>query len=398
MQLGIPIFMLFAVYGIVNTFLPVLLRIQGHTATNIGILLALFEISGIIFPFLLSPKLEKSRSKYRFLLFAAAIMIITSFPIVLFGNFWVSAICLCLFAVGFKGAVPASDTMINLALGKKRAQYGTIRVFGSIGFVIMTLIMQFFLNGESAAKTELCIWFALPAFLFLLSLFVFPKELKTGAIHQTENEGAGEKSGNFENEENKNKGVFAKFPPFFIAVIFLLFATFFALTPATKLFSLYVQEYLHLDCAPGLWALSAATEIPFMFFSGKFLKRFGSVKLIIFCSVVAGVRVLIYILLPNLAGAVIGQSLNAVTYGLLHPAAVLFAAEYAPENAKTTGNAMYSLFAVGFAAIIGNAIGGFVIDNFGYPALFYSFGIIPFLALGIFAIIYRRIKPAEPAK
>ncbi len=393
MQLGIPIFMLFAVYGIVNTFLPVLLRIQGHTATNIGILLALFEISGIIFPFLLSPKLENSKSKYRFLLFSAAVMAVTSFPLILFSNFWGSALCLAVFAIGFKGAVPASDTMINLSLGENRAQYGTIRVFGSIGFVIMTLIMQAFLNGETASKSQLCIWFALPAFMFLLSLFIFPKELKTGSIHQKQNTQT-EKSADA-NTFQKTKGFFAGFPPFFIAVIFLLFATFFALTPATKLFSLYVQEYLHLDCAPALWALSATTEIPFMFFSGKFLKRFGSVKLIIFCAAVAGVRVLIYILIPNLAGAIIGQSLNAVTYGLLHPAAVLFAAEYAPENAKTTGNAMYSLFAVGFAAIIGNATGGFVIDHFGYPALFYSFGIIPFLALGIFALIYRHIKPAK---
>ena len=390
MRLGLPVFMLFAIYGIVNTFLPILLRLKSYSATNIGLLLSIFEISGIVFPFLLSTKLENSKSKYRFLLFCAFIMSITIFPLIIFENFYLSLVCLSLFAIGFKGAVPASDTMINLSLAKNPSQYGTIRVFGSVGFVFMTLIMQLFLNAQTVSKNQLCIWFFVPIFLFFLSLFVFPKELKTGSIHQTqiakiESEKAGEKI------ENGKKKIF-NFSPFFIAVIFLLFSTFFALTPATKLFSLYVTEFLHLNCASALWAISATTEIPFMFFSGKFLKRFGCVKLIIFCAIIASVRLLIYILIPNLAGAIIGQSLNAITYGLLHPAAVLFAFKYAPPNAKTLANAMYSIFAIGLASILGNAIGGFVIDKFGYKTLFLSFGFIPIFALIVFAFFYKKIK------
>jgi len=55
MKMSAPIFLLFAIYGVINVYLPLVLRSMGFTPSHVGYLLALFEVAGLVFPFLLSP-------------------------------------------------------------------------------------------------------------------------------------------------------------------------------------------------------------------------------------------------------------------------------------------------------------------------------------------------------
>ena len=48
---GVPYFLLFSIYAIINAYLPIMLRTLGFSTAQIGILLGIIEIVGVCAPF-----------------------------------------------------------------------------------------------------------------------------------------------------------------------------------------------------------------------------------------------------------------------------------------------------------------------------------------------------------
>ena len=175
MIMGIPLFLLFCVYGVVNTYLPILLFLLGYSPTLIGILQGIFDAAGLIFPIFISSRVDAKGNYGITMILCGAIMAVMPPLLIYVRNFWISAFALAVFAIGFKGAVPVSDALISRMLGTSNTNYGKIRVTGSIGFVFITLFLQItqLINTTSAASIAL--WLILPAFLFSLSVIVIPR-------------------------------------------------------------------------------------------------------------------------------------------------------------------------------------------------------------------------------
>ncbi len=386
MVMGIPFFLLFAVYGVVNAYLPILLFRLGYSATLIGLLQGIFEASGLIFPIFVSTKVDKKGNYGFVMILLGLLMVIVLPPLVFIQNFWVTAVVLSLFAIGYKGAVPVADALVSRNLGSGSTNYGKVRVLGSIGFVCITLLLQFTRLINADSPLSIAVWIGLPAFLFSLSIVLLPGLLKQypqtvvtsfDAIPET----------------FRKKGISAlkEFPFSFWFGIFLIFLGFLGMTPSQRFFSLYVQEYLHLKSYAGLWALAAAAEVPFMFLSGKFIRRFGTEKLIVISLLAITVRNLVYALFPSFGGAVAGQLFHSICFGLFHPAAVIFVCERAPKRLMVVGLTLYSSVSVGIASVFGNVIGGVIIDSFGYRFLFTFFGIFPLIGIALFVMLRGRL-------
>ena len=189
---------------------------------------------------------------------------------------------------------------------------------------------------------------------------------------------------------------FGQFSPYYWLVLALIFLTMFGQAPTNHFFSMYVREYLHSDAAGFLWVLSALSEIPFMFFSNRFIRRYGSVKLLLFCSAASSVRNLVYVCFPSVAGAAAAQLFNSVTFGLFHPAAVMFAAQHARRKEQyVLSQLLYSICAIGTAKILASALGGIVVHRFGYGFLYASYSAFPLAGILLFAVLNKRAKQAE---
>ena len=387
MVLALPIFFLFAIYGVVAVYLPVVLTGMGYTATQVGFLLGIFEGAGVILPLIVSPLIEKKGQYGLFLILMGLVMAVVPVPMVKIMGFRATAAFLSLYSFGYKGAVPLSDSLIQKFLTGGENDYGKVRVAGSIGYVVMTLLLQRFVPAGTVR--QYMVWMVVSAGLFALSLFFVPGILAS----QGKDILAAEKSASQISSEKK-EGVWqtlAQFPPMFWMGLWLLFLGFFGLTPVTKMLALYTTEFLHSNAVGALSAISAASEIPFMFFSGRFLRRYGSLNLLVFCTALVGVRMLLYILFPNMTGAVLGQLLNSVTYGLYHPAAVVFVAQYAPKGKLMISMSLYSIFALGLASVLGNSLGGWMIDSFGYPVLFTTFAVFPLVGVLVYLFVRKKL-------
>lgn len=387
MVLALPIFFLFAIYGVVAVYLPIVLTGMGYTATQVGFLLGIFEGAGVLLPLIISPIIEKKGRYGLFLILMGLLMVVIPLPMVKFLGFGATAIFLSIYSFGYKGSVPLSDSLIQRFLKGGGDDYGKVRVAGSIGYVVMTLLLQLFVPAGTAR--QYMVWMVASAGLFALSLFFVPGILSS----QGKNISAEENSPS-PISSDKKEGIWqtlAQFPSIFWMGLLLLFLGFFGLTPVTKMLALYTTEFLHSNAVGTLSAISAASEIPFMFFSGRFLRRYGSFKLLVFCTALVTVRLLLYIIFPNMTGAVLGQLLNSVTYGLYHPAAVVFVAQYAPKGKLMISMSLYSIFALGLASVLGNSLGGWMIDSFGYPTVFTTFAVFPLVGVLVYLFVRKKL-------
>lgn len=414
MLMGIPLFLLFAVYGVFNTYLPILLAGLGYTPSMIGILQGLFEVSGFLFPVFVSSRVDRTGRYGQAMIAMAILMTVVLPPLVLFRNFYVTALVLALFSIGFKGAVPVSDALVSRILGDDRNGYGRVRVLGSIGFVCMALLLQFapLVNPDSPASIAL--WIGIVNIGFALSVAVIPGLLRVWPAHAAEPaapkgdvsldspvQSAPEgiivgNTGKIPSPKPDSRLVryrqtLVTFGKSYWIGIALIFLGFLGMVPSQRFFSLYVREALHLESYAGLWALSAAAEVPFMFLSGWFIKRFGTERLLFASLAAIALRNMIYALVPTFPGAVAGQLLHSICFGLFHPAAIVFVMERAPKRFMAVAMTIYTSVAVGLSAALGNVAGGFIIENLGYTALFSSFSVFPAAGMIAFFFFRRRL-------
>ncbi len=358
---------------------------MGLSSSAIGVLLALLETSGIVFTFFISKFPSKSGKYGMWLLLLGVILAVIPFPMLL-SPFYITVLCIILYAIPIKAAVPISDSFINLRLSEQPEKYGIVRTFGSLGFVAMSLLMQYFVQIDNLSLLQSSIWMSAPAILMCVTLLLIPKILKPlGELCENKKDTHIAKG-------DSNTSFFKKFTPlYWLMIVVLSFGNLAQFGPF-KFFSLYVNEYLKSDSFAFLWALSAICEIPTMFFSYRFIRRFGSKNLILFCVAMISVRSFVYVLIPTVTGAAIGQLFHCFTFGLLHPATVVFISQEVKDSKNLVlGQAISSVGSAGIASVIGSFAGGFVIEYFGYTQLYIFSGFIPLVGLLLYFILRKKV-------
>ncbi len=387
-------FFLFTIYGVQNAYLPLFLMNLGFSPSELGFLYGIFNIFGIILPFLLTPLVTGKNRFSTGLLFSGLVLTLIPMPLFHAGGFWLTGLFMALYAVFYRWLVPLSDALITSRLGSHQERYGIIRVAGSAGFVLMTLTMQKFCRAEEVTVTGMILWMTVPALLFTLSVaaFLVYCRLKSSLNpEQSENKhGPERKIEEDEVNSNSRKSFFQLLKSFgfpFWVMMTVIFFEFFGMVPANNFLSMYVSQELKIDSAGLLWAISSSCEIPFMFFSGYLIKRFGEKPLILICTVFVTVRNLLYAFIPTFTGAILGQVTHCLTYGLFFPAGIMFCTKAARSDSKKIMVAMtvYNSLS-GLAAVAGASSGGVIIDYAGYKNLFLLFSLFPLCSV-VFALI-----------
>lgn len=385
---GIPYFLLFSLYAIINSYLPIMLRTMGFSTAQIGILLGVIEIVGVCTPFFIMWQLDKT-GRYGLVMcifgFDIALLLL---PLLRFHSFFVTALCLGIFAAGFKGMVPVLDGFTTKALGRHDAQYGKIRALGSAGFVGMNLFLQLhpLISGRKPVSMILSVSAA--AVLFVITLRWVP-DLYASSYTCTDGSDGTEKQSlrNAAITDGHGTAVVV-FPKLFWECLLLIFFAFLGLVPSQRFFSLYVEEYVGVEASAGLWALSAMAEIPLLIISGKLIRRFGKEPLLAVCLLSVIIRNCCYIFIPGISGAIVGQLLHSLSFGLFHPLSVLLCILY--SCGKTATAMAFFTAANGVAYVIGSVIGGYIIEYLGYPALFLLFNVFPVAGIVFYLFTMRQ--------
>jgi PPP family 3-phenylpropionic acid transporter len=354
----------------------------------VGILLGVFEGAGIAGPFLFGYFADKWGRYKPGLILVYALIVISALPLALSRYPLVSALLVAMLGMGFRSAIPLLDAVATIRLGNT-GNYGKVRAFGSIAFIAMVLFLQFTPVLPPNTSFNIGMWITMSAFLGMLTMVSLPAAYtgngrpRTAATAQNTQGGSG-----------PGRGRKIGSPMLTMGLLVIAFNRL-AMAPVNGFIPLYVTEELHWNAAGLTAAVSSIAEVPFMFISGRLIRRFGAFPLVAFSSVAVGLRLGIYALFPFRGAVIAGQMLHAVCYGVFHPAAVALIASCVPPERRALGMSLYLSLGTGLPTLLGSIAGGIIIEHWGYRVLFSSFISFAALSVGLYlftqAIRQRRL-------
>ncbi|MFZ3579643.1 MFS transporter [Virgibacillus sp. DJP39] len=341
---------------IILSFLPLYLLHKGLDGSEIGWVLAVGPLASIFAQPFWGYMSDKYKTVKRMLLLCVIGLLISS---VLF--FQMNG----LIAIILMGAVFYFFTSPIGALGDSLAQrrsdqlnvsFGSIRMWGSIGFATSSLIV-----GEilSSVGIQYMIW---PYLFFGVAALLVVFQLTDVKV---------------ESDPVKLKDVRQIFSnkPFLIFLAIIMFISISHRSNDTYI-GLYISQLGGSESLIGLaWFFGVASEAAVFAFAGTWFKKYHSLVFIIFAGVIYSIRWFMYAAVEDPILIVALQFLHGITFGVFYLAAFQYITRLIPKLLQSTGHLVFFAVFFGVSGIIGSLIGGALIDSFGGDTLYLVLGI-----------------------
>jgi PPP family 3-phenylpropionic acid transporter len=379
MYMIVPFFFFYIVFAIISPFIAILFRDLGYSPSMIGILLGLFEGAGIVGPFVFAHFADKIGRYKPGLLLTNALVLVTILPLALFRNPVVSAALALILGLGFRSSLPLMEAVTTIAIGQS-GDYGKIRTVGSLSFILMMLFLQTALILPADSAVNIALWVIIAMVPAMIAIFFIPAsyEKKCGMVPGAPAAPPGQKSG--------TRGARGIWSAWLVVGIVMMALNRLSMSSVYGFFSLYLSESMNWNAIGLMWALAAASEVPFMFLSRRIINRFGAFNCLAVSAFALILRMLLYACFPFKAGVIIAQLLHSLCFGLFHPSAIAFISSCVPPERRALGMSLYLSLGSGLPTFLGNILGGFIVEHAGYRALFGSFAVFPVIAVGVYTV------------
>jgi PPP family 3-phenylpropionic acid transporter len=276
----------------------------------------------------------------------------------------------------FSPVMSLSNSATMFMLGDRKDLYGRIRLGGTIGFSIVATAA-----GALVENYGLKIAFWSAASIFFIAFLISQK-----LVHGEEESG-----------EPADRGQVSELLRNARFLLFLLtgFSGGISFTTINTYLFPYMKELGAGESVMGL-ALTIGTivEMPVLFFTNRFIKRFRAFALLIFSLAMTGLRFLLLAIAPNPIFVLFVQLLNGFNYPLLTVAGVTYADEHAPKRFRATAQGLFNAAMGGIGSAVGGFTGGLLFERLGAKGMYLIFCIFVALVLVVVSLV-RRILPPE---
>lgn len=292
-------FFYFALIGVHIIFVPKILSEVGYNPLDIGIIFASAPLVRFAIPFLFLRGFRLNQKT-----FFAALGLMGLSAIGFYGAlefFWPLLIVNILFGIGISLILPYIEVIALEQIGRER--YGRIRMFGSLGFIAVSLVLVEFLTTPYIGISFL-IAMALTTLLF-------------GALIALRQHGVA--SNECGAADNLCFFSIRDHIPLWIG-FFLMQVSF---GPFYNFFTIYTTDHgISLNTTVWLWSFGVIAEIVMFYFQGPLL-RDNLLRLLQITAFITAMRWLIVALFPDSTPLLFAsQSLHAFSFALFHTAAI----------------------------------------------------------------------------
>ena len=341
-RIGAFYFFYFALIGVFIAYTPKILQMVGYSGTQIGFLFSIPPLIRFLIPFVFLKHLKLTLNLYHISL---VLTIIGGVGVFLFLNsFYLLIPSVLLMGIGMSLTLPHIETIALTLLSKER--YGNVRLFGSIGFIVVILILPYYLDYPQNA-----LYFLLGS-AFLTLIFGFNINAKHESI-----------GGVKDSERFSLKKHWALWVSLFLTqAAFAAFYNFFTNYESSVNITLETISYL--------WTIGVVFEI-IMFRFQKPLLQFNLLHILQFTTFITAIRWFIIYLFPqNEIMLFIAQSTHALSYALYYTASIaLLHTLY--EDKKLAQQ--FSLgIAYGLGGFLGALIAGVVYEYYNQYLFLYA--------------------------
>lgn len=347
-------FLFWATFAAYYPFIVVILQNKGFDNTAIGTILSINSFIVVLAqPFwgMVSDWLQSIRKVF-FICFTISIVLLQLVPFIQSALF--IAILLAIVTIFESPLNPLLDSWVIQGIRTEESiSYGTIRLWGSIGYAILCLIL-----GKILDQASVNILFPALAIMGVCTIIMSTRIRVDKPVSKIP-------------VKKLELGRLLKNYPY---MTFLLFSV-----------VIYIPHKAAASFLPNLiesvggtsgnvgfaCAIMAFAEVPVFLLSAKLLKRFKPTQLILTSSVFFMLRQLAYLNATTPLQVVLAQLLNGPSFALFLNGAVYYIDSLAPDKLKATAQTLATSLYVGISGIIGNYGGGWIIDNLRLTTLYY---------------------------
>jgi PPP family 3-phenylpropionic acid transporter len=357
----------FAVVGVQLPFWPVFLASRGADAAEIGLLLAMPLVVKLVANPAAGILADRTGSRRGIMagLAAAALGAYALFGVA--HGFWPLAAATSLAAAAFSPLLPLGENVAVRVAHERGLDYGRLRLWGSLAFIIAALASGELL-GRGGADWA----------LRLVLLFVFLVLASCVLLPETEAAATRPRPWRLLRERR--------------LLLVLLAATLVQASHSAYyvVATLHWQALGHSSATIGwLWAEGVVAEIVLFWFGGKLVRRLGPLRLIAFAGLAGLARWFGTAGAESLPALVLLQAMHGLTFGAAHLGVMHFLGRALPPSLSATGQALYSTMnGIGFG--LGMAAAGAL-----YAVAAWLAWAVMAAAAGAGALLAMRLAPAE---
>ena len=364
-------FFYFASLGVLVPYWSLYLKSLGYNSIAIGSLVAILPATKLVAPYIWGWLADHTR-RSMLIIRLTSIFALLSFCLMFLDQHvaWLTFTML-LFSFFWNATLPQFEALTLNHLGNDAHHYSMIRLWGSLGFIFIVVLIGDLLERYDANVIPLVV---LVTFVFIvLSSFAVPEKLnEPHPVHSPIW------------HVIKQPKVLA-----FLVVCFLMLCSH---GPYYTFYTIYLEEQGYSSHMIGvLWAIGVLAEVIIFLIMHRLLPAYGARKLLVVTLVLTTLRWLfIGFFVDDLSMLFVAQLIHAFSFGVFHSVGISLVHDYFTGSHQGRGQALYSSISYGAGVAVGSLVSGLVWDRWGATVLFVFAACCTLFAL---IFVFKYIQP-----
>ena len=345
-------FFYFAFVGVCAPYFGLYLQFLRFSPGEIAVLLSQMQFMRLFGPWFWGTLSDRTGRRIFFVRMTACVALPVFIVLLFTRGFWGLLFLLALHSFFWVAALPLVETLTLEHLRERSADYGKIRLWGSVGFIVTVLGIGGLLERFPLSLVP---WVSLVplAGMLLISLSIPEPSARLS-----------------EGENASIRGLLSQ------KRVLAFFAAAFAMTaahgPLNVFYSIFLTGYGYGTAfVGGLWTLGVLAEITFFYFMPGFMRRFRLRAILLLSFSAAVIRfIIIGFCVGYPALLALAQLLHGLTFGAFHSASIAVVNVLFSGKTRSRGQALYASSSFGAGGLAGSLAGGWLWGSLGPQAAF----------------------------
>ncbi|TXK86053.1 MFS transporter [Paenibacillus sp. N3.4] len=345
-------FFYYASSAILLPYLPLYLQNKGYSSGDIGFLMMIGPFVSIFAQPFWGYVSDRFHTVKKIVSILWALSLLGSAGLFLTNGFGLTLGFILLLYFFLLPSVPLIDNLVVKSTAQRGMSYGSVRLWGSIGFSSVALLSGLLLEPLGGVARIPYFYWVLWIFPFLLLAFI------------KDEKGSGERI------TLKTISVIFKNKGFLWFMVMILIVSI-PHRMNDALLGLYLSKLGATDSMVSwAWALAAVSEIPVFALLNRYIHRYHELTILGIVSILYAVRWVAYIFITDPWVLIGMQVTHMVTFAILWIVAVQYVVRLLPEQFGSTGQSILAMVFMGLAGIIGGLVGGWLSDRWGGASMY----------------------------
>ncbi len=359
----------FASLGALVPYWGLYLKSLGYSAQDIGTFMAIIMATKIISPNIWGYIADRTGRRMSIVRLGSFLSVLCFAGVLVSQSYWWLVLVMMAFSFFWNATLPQFETTTFNHLGRDTHHYSSIRMWGSIGFVLTVVLLGPLLDEQGAG--------ILPYYLLVLFVGIWFSSLiapdSKPSQHLT--------------DDVQLWSLLKK--PVILALLVVCLLMQMSHGAYYTFYTIYLSEFGYSNTVIGqLWALGVIAEVLVFLFMHKLEPKFGLLFLLKLSLALTIVRwVLIGYFVQDVYVLIAAQVLHAASFGIYHAAAIHLIHRFFVGRNQGQGQALYSSISFGAGGAMGSYISGMTWESLGASVTFLIASGIALLAF-IVAKIY----------